>query len=1070
MTELQNRRGQSWLARLAALAALGVATSLASAQAPSQITFLSAANVADGISVSIKSPTYTSQTANNLAGSGPLSLTIAGVDLPVHPTVDFSGVATDANGNVSGGTFTFSQDTALPNLYDCGVDLMVMKGTRVTFLGPTKELQLQGTLQAGLPFRDDTGARAALSLPGSASLKASGDFSLSANPVTLTGPTAANGLPLPGLVVDSGPMKFTFEKHPGQPVKFDLFIAQGKIHADLPGLVSQDIGALELNVANLDIDQDGPVSFTASLGADQTMHLAEPMDFVLTLHDATLTMQDRQIKSFVVNNADILLPEQFRNKPADDPSADRVKLTNVALSAEHGLIAQVKNAAPIDIYWNSFHLKLPASSGGGNAVLDLSSAYADGGGIEKDELGAALPPSWTGFYLKSATLDLPSEMTGPGGGPATVNVTNFFVDGKGISGDALITDTSQLASINVMGFDANLKQFEIQVSRGKVTKSGGKGTIKIPGWGGDLGVSLAISTAGLLAMDVDTSQLIDIPAFGANLQLSGGSFAPVDDGAFKVLMTGAMVFPDTCPIEALRGAALDFKDIGFDNKGHFTLGNNWIDLPHPAMIDLKLISLEVNQIGFGQVDANDPYAQKYPGAFWLGLTGDVKLAEDLPLAGQIGFDGLRVFATPKAGGGFGAPGFEIGGLHIDTEIPGLATIKGDILRNSFPTAPKNENGVQIKPVQWSGPPIDCLRGDASLALTCLGPAGGGGAVDFLVANGAWFVMGQFDMQTGIALGNTGMALYGFKGGLGHNVKPDHEGALGVPFEDYQLVPDVDAIAGRKDPSWVFVAGVRLGTVDAFTAWGDLTLTMFLPQLMIDLNGKLYLMETGVANPGPGPDDRIVSGDISWDGPNQTFRAGLNADLHFPDKSTNLFHAFGGMDLVVGPNDKHFHIGGPIRLTTEQVGPFQFQKVAIDNPVGFDVLSFPGPRGAFTVDYANGSLTTQGALTFNLDRDWHDSAWGVSVDAHVWCNLAAYFGFRFNGTSFGGANAWAIGDGGANVSASGYGMSATLGVDVGASLTGALDPNYNLTLDGQAWASVSVLHHSFDISVGLHYPF
>src|SRR5205823_14245857 len=120
-----------------------------------------------------------------------------------------------------------------------------------------------------------------------------------------------------------------------------------------------------------------------------------------------------------------------------------------------------------------------------------------------------------------------------------------------------------------------------------------------------------------------------------------------------------------------------------------------------------------------------------------------------------------------------------------------------------------------------------------------------GGLHFLVAKGAWYVMGSATVPVPIVLGQNGVSMFVFRGGLGHNVAADEPGSTGVPGVDYQLVPDTTL------NNWMFVAGLLIGSTPTGNVWwADLTLTVAFPQLMIDLNGKATFLSAD----GPGYHD------------------------------------------------------------------------------------------------------------------------------------------------------------------------------------------------------------------------
>src|SRR5205823_97214 len=131
--------------------------------------------------------------------------------------------------------------------------------------------------------------------------------------------------------------------------------------------------------------------------------------------------------------------------------------------------------------------------------------------------------------------------------------------------------------------------------------------------------------------------------------------------------------------------------------------------------------------------------------YWIGMTGGASVSSDLPISGGIDFEGLQIFAGNNPPQSISV---EVKGIHLKAAIAEICSIEGDIYFH-------NE-----KPAYVSG--------DATLSLDCL--AGAGGKVTFMVGSGFWYVAGGIVFLPPIPLGQSGLGIAGFNGGIGHNVK------------------------------------------------------------------------------------------------------------------------------------------------------------------------------------------------------------------------------------------------------------------------------------------------------------
>ncbi|MDQ3815785.1 MAG: hypothetical protein M3347_17875, partial [Armatimonadota bacterium] len=761
-------------------------------------------------------------------------------------------------------------------------------------------------------------------------LKANGEFSLDVKGAALSGPTATDGLSLAGFTLRTAAMDLALAR-PGPGGKsFGLSVnfPTVTLSTPVPNLLTQDDAPLTLKATNVKIDETGMPSFdTAALarlpgappvsyagpaspppGSPQVIRLAQPMDFVLTVTNAEVGFKNGVFTKFGVT-ANVALPPDIK-----DEKGDRVELKNLSLDVKNGVAINV--GQPLDLHWNTFALHVS-----GGVALDLSPAAA-ASGLPAGAPGAVKEPKWQGVFVTKANLDLPDALKKSGGQKAAVSVDNFFVDGQGITG-AMEVKPGTLAGINLMGFNANFTGGGIEFKRSKLVAGRILGDINLPVLNEKLGIGLSISTAGLVQVDVDTARPIAVDKFGAKLALTAGSLKVQPGQTTRILLTGSLSFP---AIKEISNSALQFTDLGIGTDGKFYTGgkDNWLTLVHPAKVDLGLFAVNVSQVGLGDNS--------------ITLTGGVKLADDLPLTGEVTFKGLQISAGPK---------LAIGGLDVKFKAMGVATIQGAIERKSIPIA--------------GGKMLDCLYGDVSVYLDFAGPTQGmGGDLHLMIADGAWAVFGKAVLPEGtnIPLGPTGLGIIGFYGGLGHNVKL-RDGLNGPPTVSTDVVPHMNG-------GFLFLAGVKISTADGRTLGGDLILTVGYPPLLIDFTGKIYILDNIRAPSG----DRTGTLSLRWDGANSAFRAAIDADMYFPNKSVNLYHASGGIELYLSPDQQHLFIGWPMDVRAIQVEVLK-GFVTVQGGVGIEIKPQRYIKAGFLwkqefLGILKGQI--DGALDINFDEE------------------------------------------------------------------------------------------------------
>ncbi|CCW35305.1 hypothetical protein CTKA_02610 [Chthonomonas calidirosea] len=1006
---------------------------------PQQLVFLGVHGNSDPVSVVMNNITYTSQAPDNLAGTGSVVIRVGSTTLPPIPNVPFSHVSVDSSGRANGLTYVFNNEQDVPNIFGSGVGLSIGIGTKLAFvLQPTPSLQLSGgAFAAILPFRDSNGNAPKLQLQSTVSLSENGEITIDAQNASLTKDTSAGGIKLPGCTVQASPMNLHYHHYASgsnKPDEFTLTIPSATIAVNLPDIVTQDEAPLTLDAQNVSIDQDGLVSFNASLNnANIYIPLAQPMGFGLTVTSAQFSMKNSQPQT-VSLTCDITLPPSLSTTNNTSATIPNVKLSYnfanamlpedraVALNRHIGtsncgvggdnLFASVQLPQEIDLTWNGLGLTLPTGS---TVVVDFSSTKGDP--AEKDPAtGQPLPASWRGIFIQQATLTLPSAFQN-NGQPAKVQVQNFYIDQNGVSGAVSLNNVNvdKVGSVNI-----TLNDLAFDIGHNRIQDCRFDGNMKLPSLGGNLGLSGSFSNTGDVSLAIEADQTIQSQDFPCSLHISQGKVEKQPNDKWIFALTGQIQFNGNASV--LSNATLDLTDLEVGSDGHFQLGGAWLNLNNPYDISLGPAELEIRQLGFGTDQ------QK---GMWIGLTGNVKLSGDLPISVQGNFDGIKFYQH-------GPP--SLGSIAVDCEIQHLVHVSGQVDFHK-PDPPHGYNDSY-------------LDGQVSLTLECLG-SGTGFQAEFLVAKHAWFVGAGIQLPQPIPLGSSGLGLGGFMGAIGHNVKSANGVTSGIPKVD-QLVPLSDQEIANGQTSWIFCAGIRLETMDQNTFWGDFTLTVSTNPLVIDLHGNGYLLDPVDNNhipADPSKHDRVLIGDIYINPSAATFQASLAADINIPSRDHKIIHAGGQIVLHIDPNTQYLHLGGPIHA---DVGQYQLQ---IDNPIEIDLLNFASVKAAVDIDHTNDSFSFAAAL--DVEAGFHSSGsvgWGITLDYDV--SASAYFkayvsiGYN-NGLTFGG---FVAAGASASIELSAHIVFATVSAGLSAYLNGALGIQYQndqLTASGDLNAGVSV---------------
>ena len=943
--------------------------------APTVLHWLSTG--ADGLNLTMDKVKW--DAANAQKGSGTLHVSLGDWSAPSIPSVPFKYVTFDSNGHVTGGSYTSSKDHEWKDIFHSGLTVKVGSGTTATISATDGSISFQGPIKVQLPFN---GPEIDASNSGLI-VKKSGEFVASFKNAQVTFKVA-------GFSIDSSNASLDYHHIPNQPDTF-LFKAIGAdLHAPLPKAVTTTDYPLELT-ADVTIDNsDGKVSIenTHIKGASIDINLAKPLGFQLKVKNADLKMTKNVIDYFKMD-ADLVLPPSFSNTktPPDDPDTDTTVTVGVHLDAQNkGLIARVTDK--IDAYWHGFGVHIP----GGNAILDLSDADGDASEMDLPPDGTSnrqqLPNKWQGLYLISGTFELPDGIKQQDGNSASlkdfaVTFQSTYIDEHGFNG--IIDQTGDLA-VSIQGFGTTIHKTHLKIIADDIHECDIKGSLALDGWDGQIDLQVGISHAGLVSVDASTTAPISIHKF-ADFTLENGSIVVDPDlGISKLLVSGVIKMDSSLP--KVGDMALTIKDVGIDSAGHFALKEAWLELPDHPRIDVGPLGIEVGKIGFG-LDGQKK--------FWIDLTGDVSLSGDLPLQLQGNFDGLHISQDGTV---------KIRNIAVDCEWADLFHLEGEFadgppMRPKKPAAGMPVNFNDLEPITpWpnakDGNPFQCISGSFVLGLEAFD--GVGINARFVLGKNCWFGMLGLDLPSPIPFGQSGFGLFGLFGGVGRNVKPDHDGATGIPTVDYQLIPDIDAAELRTQSSYIFTAGARLGVVapppPATPVWGDIALTIRIPDVNVDISGNIYLADKMVDQipADPAKMNRVLHGDLNYDKKSSTFSAALTADLFFPTRDKWVFYADGGLNILISPTTRHMYLGGPIHK-----GP----PVSIDNAIGLhikspsDHMKIDPIQGAVTMDFDQGqnpAVKIQAALLAGLSLDMSgtvDVGISVKYTAKGSVNLVGY---------------------------------------------------------------------------------
>ncbi len=885
---------------------------------PTTVTLFS--DTASNSELVLDSVTYnpgTSCASGGQSGTGHIaSLVLFGHDLSVVgglvPTVPFQNLCIDAAGNVTGGSVKLTSDFSTPLIFS-GFGLTLGQGTTLTVTNRADTtcktipcLRFSGTnITLALPLHDASGQAVQAVLPDGALLVQSGGaFSLTATGMRLKNAATAQ---LGGFAVDIDQQKgidLTLARAQGQLSALNLKVHGPHVHVPLPipGLLTQDGKGVNLQADWVAVNQAGEIQIKNGQATNVDLDLASPLYFALhadsVTFDKPFDTNDKTVPSDCkLTGATLKLPDLVRDAGSGQP-------ITLALQSPWDVttspVISISLPGDVAIGWNGFQVVIPKSQGNAaNIVVDLSSTAK--GSSEP----AALPNSWQGLYIKSVSFALPPLFAAADSGAVTLQATDLEIGSGGVTVNVDAQNINQSIQI-ASAFGATLKDVSLQITNNHVDPQKMKidAAVTLPNVFRDpLQWAMEFTDSGNLVFSL-TDPNLHLSSFtggdiaGIDLAVSSATFQLPDANAPAMLkIDGQLTLNAASTIsdfaKGLAGLAIGFKDLGVDANGHFLMPDaGFIELPQELDIDLKLMELQLKKLTLGLDPGDKPY---------LSFTGGVQVGAGLPVGAEGDFDGLKVASDGSV---------SVGGVEIKADVADVMRIDASVSR-----AP---GGC----LRAANTPIDCLKGNMMFQVSAgplsTGPNGDG--FTFSAAQGAWLLSGNWSLgPAGIPLGDNGISLFGFKGGVGYKAQlPDSQPNPRAQLGESDYVVYLDPNAPGND--LLFNIGTTIGTSDGcFNFCGDGSLTVqTAPTFKLDLNlrGKLQeLLSTTYEKA-----NRTVTADIQYTPPD-TLHATALADVYYPVRSLAAFEAHGSLDLLLSPQTQHLFLGWPVDVNpiTVKVG-------------------------------------------------------------------------------------------------------------------------------------------------------
>ena|GEM_PF-2617052 len=805
--------------------------------------------------VSLENCSYSAGAAlGNLSGSGTLKITgtISGGKYNHNlGTVQFTKLSADSTGQILSGNIPLSA-CKLTNLLGSNLDIDAASGSVKADTNSGKRVAgFEFKTKVNAPLYDTSGNQLSIDFSNSfftLDIDSTGQAVLRSGGGAISkGVNNSGEISACGMKIRSTVFTLSMLSSPVNGTNFNLECDNGTVWTNMPQLSTFDNGELVLRFKQLVVDQDGMVTCKDfSLGQTPTdIALANPADFILDIVSANIQMDKGVYTKFAIQ-ANVILP-----KSVTDAAGQRDGIPNVDFDLLKPAVVEFKQTARIpELFFNGgYHIQ------SSTCVIDFSRE----GPADLSITPGINSKSWQGIYMKAATALLPPIWSDSGGNPISIPTTNVYIETNGVSCD-IEAPVATLKDMNIGNFNCHLKRLHIIMARNTVTITESSGSTTVQGLGS---IELNVNVTDLEpVVTAKPNQALKSDPLGMHLNISSGQLLPGPDSNYALWLNGAMVF-SLNKYPSLAASALMFHNLGINNKFNFVFNtDHGMSLDAPADVDFGLFKCNISEVALVQ-DGNK----------WVAdFNGALSLNSDIPVSSTVTYNRLRV--SPD---GSNKPMLEMNGIVVEAEILNVVRIDGTLDK---------------KPQAGGG---ECLIGGAKLTLLCAGDSApmSGTFQLYIGDGGVWGVAGRAEIPTPILLGNTGLALYAFKGGVAHNMTAP---------EGFENVADLKP--ALNSGKWLFMAGAEAGTSgdpDLFYASG--TLTIGLPNFTFDLRGKGWVLTSDHSGEAP------LQVAVFLDPTVPLLRANADVNLSVPP-GLNIFNINGSMELLLSPDDVHLAVGWP----------------------------------------------------------------------------------------------------------------------------------------------------------------
>ena len=565
--------------------------------------------------------------------------------------------------------------------------------------------------------------------------------------------------------------------------------------------------------------------------------------------------------------------------------------------------------------------------------------------VDGETLTGADNPRWTGFYLRTARVKLPKAFYGARGEPVQAGVTDVIIDQTGFTGNAFAINVLSPERGRMGNWAFSLDTLQLGIRHNQFHHVGFSGTTQVPAFDNALKYACLIQPDSAYRFSVGIGEdTMRMSAWKADVELYKNTRIELDydvsDRAFSAsaYLFGKATMKPTIgraanPKDTLQLANLQFQDFVVSTQKPYLINIGTWEYSAGNEQKLSGFPLTIQEISLGK-DGDEEEAEE----------GSEEIEEEAEEVAEAPSDSTRV--ALKITAAVNLVGANDRGFSAEGTVRVLFDVELDT--------------VQVKQVwTYAGVRVDRFSLDVSGAAYELA-----GRLDyyeddetygsgframinatftprFTVTAVAqfgekntyryWFADALVSFNPGIALGTTGLGVYGFGGGASYKVTRQAFTSIVLPDSASLAAPtDMEAVIGRSMSGTIYVpdstaglgikAIIALGTVPKPEVFnGTLTFEVIFNESWgvrsIGFIGDGRFL-TPPPRPGQGagqPALRCVL-NMNYDFENRAFHADLDVYVNHMSIVTGAYpnNLAGRGTIHTDPEDWYIHIGTPQR--------------------------------------------------------------------------------------------------------------------------------------------------------------